>query len=116
MTHGKMLFYLTFALCASVSLPALAASDLISVPTPMAGTRIDSVVVSVNGEPITLLDVILETGSRERELAGIFSGQRLSNETLELLKAMPELIDEQDALLGSGPFVRGTGSADVEEA
>ena len=50
----------------------------------MAGTRIDSVVVSVNGEPITLLDVILETGSRERELAGIFSGQRLSNETLEL--------------------------------
>ena len=84
MTHGKLLLYLTFALCASVSLPALAASDLISVPTPMAGTRIDSVVVSVNGEPVTLLDVILETGSRERELAGIFSGQRLSNETLEL--------------------------------
>ena len=84
MTHGKLLLYLTFALCAFVSLPALAASDLISVPTPMPGTRIDSVVVSVNGEPITLLDVILETGSRERELAGIFSGQRLSNETLEL--------------------------------
>lgn len=85
MTHGKMLFYLTFALCASVAplLPA-ASSDIISVPTPMPGTRIDSVVVSVNGEPITLLDVILETGSRERELAGIFSGQRLSNETLEL--------------------------------
>ena len=39
-----------------------------------------------------------------------------ANETLELLKAMPELIDEQDALLGSGSFVRGTGSADVEEA
>ena len=85
MTHGKLLFCLTFALCASLSLPAPAASsDLISVPTPMPGTRIDSVVVSVNGEPITLLDVILETGSRERELAGIFSGQRLSNETLEL--------------------------------
>ena len=84
MTHGKMLLCLTFALCASASLPAPAASDLISVPTPMAGTRIDSVVVSVNGEPITLLDVILETGNRERELAGIFSGQRLSNETLEL--------------------------------
>ena len=84
MTHGQMLFYLTFALCASVAPQLPAASDLISVPTPMAGTRIDSVVVSVNGEPITLLDVILETGSRERELAGIFSGQRLSNETLEL--------------------------------
>ena len=84
MTHGKLLFCLTFALCASVSLPALAVSDLISVPAPMAGTRIDSVLVSVNGEPITLLDVILETGNRERELAGVFSGQRLSNETLEL--------------------------------
>ena len=84
MTHGKKLFYLTFALCASVAPLLPAASDIISVPTPMPGTRIDSVVVSVNGEPITLLDVILETGSRERELAGIFSGQRLSNETLEL--------------------------------
>ena len=84
MTHGKLLLYLTFALCASVAPLLPAASDIISVPTPMPGTRIDSVVVSVNGEPITLLDVILETGSRERELAGIFSGQRLSNETLEL--------------------------------
>jgi peptidyl-prolyl cis-trans isomerase SurA len=84
MTHGKLLLYLTFAFCASVAPLLPAASDIISVPTPMPGTRIDSVVVSVNGEPITLLDVILETGSRERELAGIFSGQRLSNETLEL--------------------------------
>ena len=90
MTHGKMLFCLTFALCASVS-PCLRAVDPLSVPVPMAETRVDSVLVSVNGEPITLLDVILETGSRERELAGIFSGERLTSETRELRR---ETVDQ----------------------
>ncbi len=59
-------------------------SDTVSVPVPPAGTRIDSVLVSVNGEPITMLDVILETGSQEKELAGIYSGERLRSETLKL--------------------------------
>ena len=90
MTHGKLMFLLTFALCAFVSSPTPAA-DTISVPTPMPGTRIDSVLVSVNGEPITLLDVILETGSREREFAGIFSGERLKSETRELRR---ETVDQ----------------------
>jgi len=90
MTHGKPLLFLTFALCAFVSLSALAA-DPISAPSPMADTRIDSVLVSVNGEPITLLDVILETGSREREFAGIFSGERLKSETRELRR---ETVDQ----------------------
>ena len=90
MTHGKMLLFLTFALCAFVSLRAPAA-DPISAPSPMADTRIDSVLVSVNGEPITLLDVILETGSREREFAGIFSGERLKSETRELRR---ETVDQ----------------------
>ena len=44
-------------------------SDTVPVPVPPAGTRIDSVLATVNGEPITMLDVILETGSREKELA-----------------------------------------------
>jgi hypothetical protein len=90
MTHGKPLLFLTFALCAFVSLSAPAA-DPISAPSPMADTRIDSVLVSVNGEPITLLDVILETGSREREFAGIFSGERLKSETRELRR---ETVDQ----------------------
>ena len=46
-------------------------SDTVSVPVPPAGTRVDSVLATVNGEPITMLDVILETGSQEKELAGI---------------------------------------------
>ncbi len=59
-------------------------SDVVSVPVPLPGIRIDSVLVSVNGEPITLLDVILETGGREKELAGIYSGDRLLSETRKL--------------------------------
>ncbi|MBR3505522.1 MAG: peptidyl-prolyl cis-trans isomerase [Lentisphaeria bacterium] len=59
-------------------------SDTVSVPVPPAGTRVDSVLATVNGEPITMLDVILETGSREKELAGIYSGERLRSETLKL--------------------------------
>ena len=89
MTTGKILLGLALAACA-VPGPRLAAADepaaasLSSVPIPLPGTRIDSVLVSVNGEPITLLDVILETGSREKELAGIYSGERLFSETRKL--------------------------------
>ncbi len=67
-------------------------SDAASVPIPLPGTRIDSVLVSVNGEPVTLLDVILETGARERELAGIYSGERLLSETRKLREETVEEI------------------------
>ena len=46
--------------------------------------QIDSVLVSVNGDPVTLLDVLLETTGAERELAGLFTGERLLNETKQL--------------------------------
>lgn len=90
MTIRSFLLGLAFALCA---VPALRSdsADTVFGPTPPAGTRIDSVLVSVNGEPITLLDVILETGSREKELAGIYSGERLITETLALRK---ETVDQ----------------------
>ena len=83
MTIRNILLGLAFAFC---SLPALRtdSADSVSGPTPPPGTRVDSVLVSVNGEPITLLDVILETGSREKELAGIYSGERLITETRAL--------------------------------
>lgn len=80
MTIRNLLPVLTSVVCALAFMPASAA-DPVSVPIPLNGTRIDSVLVSVNGEPITLLDVILETGSREKELAGIYSGERLFTET-----------------------------------
>ena len=40
-------------------------------------TRVDSVLASVNGEPITLLDVMLESGREEMRLASLYSGARL---------------------------------------
>ena len=89
MTIRKILLALACAVCAVpfasvfADEPA-AASPSAAVPVPLSGTRIDSVLVSVNGEPITLLDVILETGSREKELAGIYSGERLLSETRKL--------------------------------
>ena len=89
----KLLLCLTLAIC-SVPVLTLAADDApsMAMPIPLPGTRIDSVLVSVNGEPITLLDVILETGSREKELAGIYSGERLFSETRKLREETVEQI------------------------
>ena len=91
MTIRSLLPALAFAVCAvTVPVPPAEAADepavtvQSSVPIPLSGTRIDSVLVSVNGEPVTLLDVILDTGSREKELAGIYSGERLLSETRKL--------------------------------
>ena len=91
MTIRSLLPTLAFSVCAvTVPVPPAEAADepavtvQSSVPIPLSGTRIDSVLVSVNGEPVTLLDVILETGSREKELAGIYSGERLLSETRKL--------------------------------
>lgn len=81
------------AFCAIPFMPMSAADDAVSIFVPMSDTRIDSVLVSVNGEPITLLDVILETGGREKELAGIYSGERLFNETRALrLKTIDDIV------------------------
>ena len=50
--------------------------------------EINSVLASVNGEPITLLDVILESGQDEARLAAMFTGERLYAETAKIRKAM----------------------------
>lgn len=47
-------------------------------------SRIDSVLATVNGIPVTLGDVILESASAERVIAGIYSGERLYNETIKI--------------------------------
>ena len=92
MTIRRLLPALMLALCAIPFMP-MAAADAVSIFVPMSGTRIDSVLVSVNGEPITLLDVILETGGREKELAGIYSGERLLTETRALrVKTVDDIV------------------------
>ncbi len=54
-------------------------------------SRIDSVLASVNGEPITLLDVMLESGRDESRLAAMFSGERLYDETAKVRR---KIVDE----------------------
>lgn len=94
MTTREFISCLAFAVCALFLVPAYAAADDDSDESPVAvpppGTRTDSVLVSVNGEPITLLDVFLETGGLEKEFAGFYSGERLRSETKTLRKKRVE--------------------------
>ena len=53
-------------------------------------TRVDSVLASVNGEPITLLDVMLESSREELRLASLYSGARLYSEISQLRKKITE--------------------------
>ncbi|OGV34427.1 MAG: hypothetical protein A2020_05130 [Lentisphaerae bacterium GWF2_45_14] len=48
--------------------------------------RIDSILASVDGEPISLLDVIYESGRDEARLAMVFRGDELFQETRKLRK------------------------------
>ena len=83
MTIRNLLLSLTLAVCA-VPFAAKAADDAESTSIPPPGTRIDSVLVSVNGDPITMLKDYLETGSMDKELAGVYTGERLASETKKL--------------------------------
>lgn len=57
------------------------------------GTSVNSVLASVNGEPVTLLDVVLETAPIERELAVTYSGERLNREIEKLRRdALEDII------------------------
>ena len=53
-------------------------------------TRVDSVLASVNGDPITLLDVMLESSREELRLASLYSGARLYSEISQLRKKITE--------------------------
>ena len=55
-------------------------------------SRIDSVLASVNGEPVTLLDVMLESGRDENRLASMFTGERLYEETAKVRRGVVEEI------------------------
>lgn len=78
----KLKYILLMLLCAAFSLFA----------TEKLGkeTRVDSVLASVNGEPITLLDVMLESSREEMRLANLYTGSRLYNEVAKLRKEIVE--------------------------
>ncbi len=59
-------------------------------------TSVNSVLATINGMPVTLLDVILDTGSQEWELAHVYSGQRLMDEITKLrAKVLEEIISRK---------------------
>lgn len=60
--------------------------------TPVRDMRVDSLLVSVNGQGITLLEVLLETSNEEIRLANMYSGERLYSETEKLRKKVIEEI------------------------
>ncbi|MBO4649106.1 MAG: peptidyl-prolyl cis-trans isomerase [Lentisphaeria bacterium] len=53
-------------------------------------SRVDSVLASVNGEPITLLDVLMESSREELRLSSLYSGARLYSEISQLRKRVVE--------------------------
>ena len=63
------------------------AADSAALP---GGASINSVLASVNGEPVTLLDVVLETAPFEHELAVIHTGERLNREIENLRRTALE--------------------------
>jgi hypothetical protein len=59
-------------------------------------TKVDSILASVNGEPVTLLDVLIETAREEARLAAVFTGERLYSETAQLRrKVVDEIVDRK---------------------
>ena len=102
MTTRHLIAGLAFAVCALFLMPSNAAeaetevSDQEPVSVPPPGSRVDSVLVSVNGEPITLRDVFLETGGVEKEFAGFYSGERLRSETRSLrIKRLDDIVSRK---------------------
>lgn len=89
-----LLFFLIYIVFCSCNIFAASADILPSVQLKELSdkTQIDSVLVAVNGEPITLLDVILETAGMERQLAGHLTGERLMRETLRIRQEAVEMI------------------------
>ena len=75
-------------LCMCIAVTLLA--GLLSAQDIGKETRIDSVLASVNGEPITLLDVMLESSRDEMRLASLYSGARLYSEISRLRKKITE--------------------------
>lgn len=84
-----LLFLFSFALL-TFSVPLYSAEK--SKRASVKDMRVDSLLVSVNGQGITLLDVLLETSNEEIRLANMYSGERLYSETEKLRKKVIEEI------------------------
>lgn len=75
---------------------ALSTITAVAADSGEVNRRYDSIVASVNGTPISLLDVILETGFEEKQLAAAHSGQELADHVLRTrMLALRGIIDRK---------------------
>jgi hypothetical protein len=70
----------------------IAAFFLVMASLSASETRVDSILATVNGNPITLLDVVLETGRQEVRLGSVYKGNELEEEIRKLRKQVIEEI------------------------
>jgi len=80
MLMNKIIYAALLSVLFVTALPAAKAPEL----------KVQSILASVNGEPISLLDVIFETGREEAKLCALYSGQELWEETRKLRKKVLE--------------------------
>ncbi len=85
--------------------------------TALANQKSDSVLAVVNGDPITVLDVILRTEAEERQLKNILSGENLLKEIVLLRKNMLEELISQKLIYSrykSNPPHWGISNQEIE--
>ncbi len=69
---------------------------LLSLPLSAQSLSVNSLLATVNGDPVTLMDVILEAGTAERELAAVYTGERLNREIeAHRKKTLEKIIDRK---------------------
>lgn len=79
MRHRILTAFLLF-----VSVAFSAAAEPVKQVSYAGAVSVNSVLATVDGEPITLLDVVRESGRAEHELAAVYTGERLKDETQKI--------------------------------
>lgn len=87
--------------------PSIKPSKRPQAEAKLSDKRVDSILASVNGEPISLADVLVESGRDEAKLCALYSGQDLWDETKKLRKRYLEEIINRKLIYAefeSNPF------------
>jgi parvulin-like peptidyl-prolyl isomerase len=95
----KIIFTFLFSLITTISLTAQENEPAYKLKKP-SGPQVSSILASVNGEPISLLDVIYESSYSEARLYAVYSSKEIFDEIQKLRKRiLDEIIDRKLVLL-----------------
>ncbi len=96
---SKRFFFCLSLIIVCINLQAQMQKPVYTLQTP-AGPQVDSVLASVNGEPISLLDVIYESSYSEARLYAVYSSNDIFQEIHKLRKRiLDEIIDRKLIML-----------------